>query len=262
MKKHYRYSVFIVLILIFSNVNAQANYFTSFDGVDITYSDEGFGKPVLLIHGFINSRASWDNTQLKSDLLKKGYRVIVPDLRGNGDSGKPQEDTAYADDAEVKDLKLLMSHLNSKEFFAVGYSRGSIVLAKLMAKEPRIKKAVLGGMGIDFTKPDWDRRILFMNAFNGEITEETKGAVAYAKSIGADLRSLHLQQKYQPVTTVKELNAIKAKVLVIAGDEDLDNGNPAALHKEFSKSKLVIVPGDHNGTYKTAAFSKAIMSFL
>jgi len=43
---------------------------------------------------------------------------------------------------------------------------------------------------------------------------------------------------------------------------DLDNGNPAALHKEFSKSKLVIVPGDHNGTYKTAAFSKAIMSFL
>jgi len=264
MKKYTKFSTIpiFVLFLLYSTINAQTNYFTSFDGVEITYSDEGFGKPVLLIHGFINSRKSWDKTQLKNDLLEKGYRVVVPDLRGNGDSGKPQDDVSYDEDAEVQDLKLLMSHLNSKEFYAVGYSRGSIVLAKLMTIEPRIKKAVLGGMGIDFTNPNWDRRIMFMEAFSGVITEETKGAVAYAKSIGADLRSLHLQQKYQPVTSIEELALIKTKVLVIAGDNDLDNGNPELLHKAFNKSKLVIVPGDHNGTYKTAEFSKAILSFL
>lgn len=264
MKKYSKFPIILVfvLFLMLSTVNAQTNYFTSFDGVEITYSDEGFGRPVLLIHGFINSRKSWDKTQLKSDLLEKGYRVVVPDLRGNGDSGKPQDDASYDEDAEVQDLKLLMSHLNSKEFYAVGYSRGSIVLAKLMTIEPRIKKAVLGGMGIDFTNPNWDRRIMFMEAFNGVITEETKGAVAYAKSIGADLRSLHLQQKYQPVTSVEELGALKAKILVIAGDKDLDNGNPELLHKAFNKSNLVIVPGDHNATYKTEAFSKAILSFL
>ncbi len=264
MKKQYSFWFLLVFIsvLMFSNVSAQTNYFTSFDDVDITYSDEGFGKPVLLIHGFINSKTSWDKTQLKSDLLKKGYRVIVPDLRGNGDSDKPQAEKSYANDAEVKDLKLLMSHLNSKEFYAIGYSRGSIVLAKLLTKEPRIKKAVLGGMGISFTDPNWDRRIMFMDAFNGVVTEETKGAVAYAKSIGADLRSLHLQQKYQPVTSIEELRAVKTKVLVIAGDEDLENGNPELLHKVFTKSKFVIVPGNHNGTYKADAFSKAILSFL
>jgi hypothetical protein len=101
-----------------------------------------------------------------------------------------------------------------------------------------------------------------MDAFNGVVTEETEGAVAYAKSIGADLRSLHLQQKYQPVTSIEELRTVKTKVLVITGDEDLENGNPELLHKAFPKSKFVIVPGNHNGTYKTEAFSKAVLSFL
>ena len=244
------------------NSNAQTNYFKSFDGTKITYTDEGFGKAVLLIHGFINSGSSWKNTPLKMDLLEKGYRVVVPDLRGNGNSDKPQEDIAYQDDAELKDLIQLMNHLHIKEYNAIGYSRGSIVLAKLLTKKPKIKKAVLGGMGIDFTNPDWDRRIMFMEAFAGNTTEATVGAVDYAKSIGADLRSLHLQQKYQPVTSVEELASVKTKVLVIAGDKDLDNGNPERLKNAFKKSKLVIVPGDHNGTYKTEEFSEAILSFL
>lgn len=252
----------IALLVAASNLYGQTNFFKSFDGAEITYTDEGFGQAVLLIHGFINSGASWEKTQLKKDLLEKGYRVVVPDLRGNGGSDKPQDDDSYKDNAEVKDLKLLMSHLNSKEFYAVGYSRGSIVLAKLLTKEPRIKKAVFGGMGVDFTNPDWDRRIMFMEAFDGNTTDETQGAVDYAKSIEADLRSLHLQQKHQPVTSVEELALVKTKILVIAGDKDVDNGSPKSLHNIFNKSKLVIVPGDHNGTYKTAEFSKTILSFL
>lgn len=252
----------ILIVLLVSGGYSQTNYFKSFDGTEITYIDEGFGKAVLLVHGFIGSGASWENTALKKDLLEKGYRVVVPDLRGNGSSGKPQEESAYQDYAEVKDLKELMSHLNTKEYYAVGYSRGSIVLANLLTEEPRIKKAVLGGMGLDFTKKDWERRIMFMEAFAGKTIDETKGAVEYAKSVGADLRSLHLQQKYQPVTSVEELQKVKAKILVIAGDEDLDNGNPQLLHEVFKKSKLVLVPGNHNDTYKTVEFSKAILNFF
>ena len=252
---------FLIFFLVCTS-NAQTNYIKSFDGTNITYTDEGFGRVVLLIHGFINSGASWERTTLKKELLEKGYRVVVPDLRGNGNSDKPQEDIAYQDDAEVKDLIHLMEHLHIKQYNAVGYSRGSIVLAKLLTREPNIKKAVLGGMGIDFTNPEWDRRIMFMEAFDGNITEVTAGAVDYAKSIGADLRSLHLQQKYQPVTSVEELASVKTKVLVIAGDKDLDNGNPELLKNTFKKSKLIIVPGDHNGTYKTEEFSGAILNFL
>ncbi|WP_419211796.1 alpha/beta fold hydrolase [Maribacter sp. X9] len=255
--------IIIIALCLAGNLTvAQSKSFTSFDGVKIAFTDEGQGNPVLLVHGFINSSASWGNSPLKKDLLEKGYRIIIPDLRGNGNSDKPQDDKAYENDAEVKDLKLLMNHLNIKKYKAIGYSRGSIVLAKLLTKDKRIEKAVLGGMGIDFTNPDWDRRIMFAKAFDGEVTNATKGAVEYAKSINADLRSLHLQQKYQPVTSKKQLAKITVPILVICGDEDVDNGNAHELSATFKNATLKKVPGDHNGTYRTKAFSQAIIQFL
>ncbi|MFK7812328.1 MAG: alpha/beta fold hydrolase [Maribacter sp.] len=255
--------ILLLTILLFTiALSAQTKYFNSFDDTKIAYTDEGEGKPILLIHGFINTRKSWDKTELKKDLLTKGYRVIVPDLRGNGDSDKPHEDDAYSQDAEVIDLMFLMVELKISKYWAVGYSRGSILLAKLLTKDRRLKKAVLGGMGIDFTNPNWSRRILFRDAFDGKITEETKGAVEYAESIGADLKCLHLQQKHQSITSKRQLSVVKAKVLVLVGDEDTDNGDPAELSKAIPKSKLQIVKGDHNGTYKTEAFSEAVISFF
>ena len=258
-----RYFLLCLLLITLSQVvSSQSGKFESFDGTQIAYTDEGSGEAILLLHGFINSRTSWDKTALKKDLLNAGYRVIIPDLRGNGDSGKPQTEEAYQDNAEVKDVLLLMNHLNIEKYKAVGYSRGSIVLAKLLTADDSIEKAVLGGMGIDFTNADWDRRIMFAKAFDGDINEITKGAVDYAKSIKADLRSLHLQQKFQPVTSISELNKIDINVLVICGDEDNDNGNAEELSKIFKSGSLKRVPGDHNGTYKTEGFSLSVLQFL
>lgn len=250
------------ILLLGFGLSAQTQFFSSFDQTQIAYSDEGEGEVVLLIHGFISTSGMWEKSILKRELLESGHRVIVPDLRGNGESDQPENPEAYQNDAEVKDLKHLIDHLQLEELNVVGYSRGSIVLGKLLVEEKRIKKAVLGGMGIDFIDPEWDRRILFMHAFDGKTTEETQGAVDYATSIGANHRILHLLQKYQPVTSLLELKKISANVLVIAGDEDLDNGNPIALKNEIPNSQLQIVPGNHNGTYKTQLFSTKIMQFL
>lgn len=254
----------LFLLHISFGVQAQKQFFTSFDGIQIAYTDEGKGRAVVLVHGFINTGSSWEATVLKKELLQKGYRVIVPDLRGNGSSDKPHDAKFYQDDAEIKDLKGLTSYLKLKKLIVVGYSRGSIITAKWLTLDKRIKKSVLGGMGLDFTNPDWDRRILFANAFaeGAELTEETKGAVVYAKSVQADLKALHYLQKYQPVTSFFALGKIRSKVFIIAGDEDLENGNPEALHKAIPKSKFEIVEGSHNEAYKSASFSKAIISFL
>ena len=254
--------IFVCFFFVAKISYTQTNYLHSFDGVKIAYTDQGEGKLVVLIHGFINSGDSWDRTALKPMLLKKGYRVVVPDLRGTGLSGKPQEEEAYKNDAEVKDLKLLLDALGVKKCMAIGYSRGSIVLSKLITQDKRIKKAVIGGMGLHFTDKDWDRRILFSEAFNGVVTPETQGAVRYAKSIHADLRSLHLQQKYQPHTSIQELSTIKAKVLVLAGDLDTDNGSPKKLQSAIPKSVLKQVKGDHNNTVKTLDFAVEVLQFL
>lgn len=260
-------NILFSIILIFG-VKAQSqdlnNTFHSFDGTKIAYTKEGSGDAVLLIHGFISDGSSWNNTVVKKELLENGYMVIVPDLRGNGDSAKPHEAEAYAHDAEVKDLKALVKHLNLKVYKAIGYSRGSIVLTKLLSEETRIDKAVLGGMGLDFTNPDWDRRIMFQKAFSGEepLNSVTSGAVNYANSIGADLKTLSLLQEFQPVTSIDQLHHIKAKVLVIAGDQDTDNGSPHDLQKEIPGAILKIIHGDHNNSYKSVEFSKEIIRFL
>ncbi|MUH36408.1 alpha/beta fold hydrolase [Zobellia amurskyensis] len=245
-----------------TTVWSQTEFFNSFDDTKIAYTDQGKGDVVLLIHGFINTKESWEDASLKAELLAEGFRVVALDLRGNGESDKPQTEEAYSFDAEVMDIMFLMQHLRLKKYMAVGYSRGSIVLSKLLLKDKRVKKAVLGGMGIDFTNYRWPRKLKFMQAFNGKVTDETKEAVEYAKSVHADFRSLYLQQRFQPYTKKSHLAYVQAKVLVVAGNEDLDNGSPEKLHEAIPKSEFVLVDGNHNETYKTKAFSEAVVSFL
>ncbi len=258
-----RFWVGALFLFLGHNGFSQSYTHVSFDGTKVAYTKVGEGSPVLLIHGFLNNRKSWETSELFKSLVAQGFMVIVPDLRGNGSSDQPKEESAYRNNAEVKDLKSLMDTLGFNEYDAIGYSRGSILLAKLLTMDTRIDKAVLGGMGIDFTNINWNRKKAFADAFNGKATNGTKGAVTYAKSIGADFRSLYLQQKYQPVTTKKELSQLQGpEVLVIAGDEDTDNGNPQELQEAIPNARLSIVPGDHNTTYKKATFSKAVMDFI
>ena len=254
--------LFISLLKTYGQVPFKT--FRSFDQAKIAYSDRGNGQAVILLHGFISSGRSWESSALTRELLDKGYRVIIPDLRGNGNSEKSHDPKAYMNDAEVKDLIALINELNINVYMAVGYSRGAIVLAKLLCEDKRIEKAVIGGMGLDFSNPEWNRRIMFQKAFSGEepLNEITTGAVSYAKSIGADLKILSMLQEYQPVTSKEELNTINTQVLVIAGDQDKDNGDPKELSDQIKGSNLIIIPGDHNHTYKSEDFAKNVLSFL
>jgi len=63
-----------------------SGYLSSFDGTKIYYEVRGKGKPVLLLHGFIINGNSWKKAALYPDLLNAGYKVIIPDMRGNGKS--------------------------------------------------------------------------------------------------------------------------------------------------------------------------------
>ena len=105
---------------------------------------------------------------------------------------------------------------------------------------------------------------MFQKAFNGEEppNEMTKGALAYANLVGADLKVLGYLQEFQPVTSIKELKIIKAKVLVIAGDEDKDNGDPKVLSEEIPEAVFKLIPGTHNDTKNTVIFSNEVISFL
>lgn len=234
----------------------------SFDGTRIYYEVHGTGFPVMLVHGFIVNGQSWKKTELLKSLTSAGYRVIIPDLRGNGNSDKPHDASAYANDAEARDLMALADSLSIKQYYAVGYSRGSIIVSRLMMHDPRVERAVLGGMGDDFTNPEWPRRIMFYRALSGEPVKELEGMVKYVKDAGLDQQALALLQKEQPSTSRKELSEIQIPVLVICGSEDEDNGSSKTLAGMIPNASYARVPGVHNSAHHSKEFSESVLRFL
>jgi pimeloyl-ACP methyl ester carboxylesterase len=256
-------------LIVFSLINisafAQADsgaYFKSFDGTKIYYEVKGTGEPVLLVHGFIVNGQSWKRTELYKDLIAEGYKVIILDQRGNGFSDKPHDSTAYDNDAEAKDIMSLMKHLKIKKYSAVGYSRGSIIVARLLALDKNIKKAVIGGMGAEFTNPEWPRRIMFYHALRGDSVPELKAMVENVKKQGLDQQALAYLQRSQPSTSKEVLGNVKQPVLIICGDKDSDNGSAKELADLFKHPTYKVTPGDHGGASRTAEFSGEVIKFL
>ncbi|WP_333819190.1 alpha/beta fold hydrolase [Ohtaekwangia sp.] len=243
-------------------VKDSVKFYTSFDGVKIHYEVQGFGEPVLLVHGFIVDGESWKRTALYNDLLVAGFKVITLDMRGNGLSDKPHTPEAYENDAEARDIMGLLTRLGVRKYSVVGYSRGSIITARLLVLDKRVDRAVLGGMGLDFTNPEWPRRIMFYKALMGEDIPDLQGAVKYVQDSKLDQLALAYLQKAQPSTSVEALKAISNPILVICGDRDEDNGSSQTLASVFPNAMYKRVPGDHNNTARSQAFADEVKSFL
>jgi non-heme chloroperoxidase len=98
--------------------------------IDLYYEDHGAGNPVILIHGYPLSGASWEK-QLPV-LLNAGYRVITYDRRGFGKSGQPT--TGYNYDTFAEDLRQLVTQLKLEDFALVGFSMGGGEIARYLGR--------------------------------------------------------------------------------------------------------------------------------
>lgn len=241
---------------------APTRFYESFDHVRIHYEVTGKGEPVVLLHGFTGTAESWKRTALYTELVDAGFKVIVPDMRGNGLSDRPHEPEAYEKDAEARDIMGLAKHLKLRRYAVIGYSRGSIIASRLLVLDRRVSKAVLGGMGSDFTNPEWPRRILFYRALIGEPVPELSGFIKYVKDSGVDRLAMAYLQRAQPSTSRAELAAVRQPVLVISGDVDEDNGSSKELASWLPRSEYRRVPGDHNSTSRSEGFAEEVLRFI
>lgn len=98
--------------------------------IDLYYEDHGVGKPVILIHGYPLSGASWEKQT--SALLEAGFRVITYDRRGFGQSSKPT--TGYNYDTFAEDLHKLVGHLGLRNYALVGFSMGGGEVARYIGR--------------------------------------------------------------------------------------------------------------------------------
>jgi pimeloyl-ACP methyl ester carboxylesterase len=100
------------------------------DGVGIDYQVTGNGQPVVLLHGFPDSGRLW-RYQVPV-LADAGYRVIVPDLRGYGRSGKPEAVEAYSLPLLAGDVMEILADMQIPRAHLVGHDWGA-ALAWILA---------------------------------------------------------------------------------------------------------------------------------
>jgi pimeloyl-ACP methyl ester carboxylesterase len=116
------------------------------DGVRLAVLDEGEGRPVLLLHGFPDSSHGWRHQV--PELRAGGMRVIAPDLRGFGESDKPEGTDEYAVSRSVRDMLAVLDALDVERAHVVGHDWGAGLAWMLAAFAPeRVDRLVVLSVG-------------------------------------------------------------------------------------------------------------------
>jgi haloacetate dehalogenase len=106
------------------------------NGVEIPYVAAGNGLPLLLLHGFPQNKAIWHRV---APALTHRFALVIPDLRGYGDAGKPAglaDHSNYSKREMARDQIDLMRALGYSAFGVVGHDRGARVAHRLAADHP------------------------------------------------------------------------------------------------------------------------------
>jgi len=108
------------------------------------------GRPVLVVHGFgSNRKANWLDAGWAQPLADAGYRGILVDLRGHGESGRPVGAAHYPPQAFLDDLVAVLDALGLERVGYLGYSFGARLGWELGLTHPeRVSALVLGGFGV------------------------------------------------------------------------------------------------------------------
>ena len=109
--------------------------------IELHYTDQGEGQPVVLIHGWPLSGRSWES-QVPA-LIEAGYRVITYDRRGFGQSSQPWHGYEY--DTFAADLAALVDHLDLRDAVLIGFSMGGGEVVRYLSRygADRVSKIVL-----------------------------------------------------------------------------------------------------------------------
>ena len=263
--------------------------------INLHYEDLGAGKPVVLIHGWPLSGASWEK-QIAA-LLATGHRVITYDRRGFGRSTQPS--TGYEYDTLAEDLHKILVRLDITDATIVGFSMGGGEVARYLGRygSERVSKAVFMAAVPPFLlktadNPEGVEGIVFEGKKQGLLADRPAYLSEFCQNfynfdvLGGDkvseevLRyswniavaaspkgSLDCITAFSTTDFRPDLATIEIPTLVIHGDADrivpLDITS-RRIHASVKNSQLVVVEGAPHGLIWTHAeqVNSALLKFL
>jgi pimeloyl-ACP methyl ester carboxylesterase len=239
------------------------------DGVELAWREVGSGRPFLLLHGLMGSGEWLASHGLVPALSERGHRVVIPDLRGHGDSERPHDSARYPPDILADDMLALLGHLGVDDYDLGGYSMGGKVVLRLLARGARPAHAVVGGQGVDALDAESERtdghRRLLAAAADGAAFPAGSPEAAMAEWIrqsGVDARAVGLILGTFVATPADAMRLVSVPTLVIVGDRDSRGTSAGSLAALLPRGRLVLVPGDHGTALDAPEFTTAVVEFL
>ncbi|MES2118948.1 MAG: alpha/beta fold hydrolase [Pseudomonadota bacterium] len=247
---------------------ARVTRWTASDGVELAYHELGEGRPLVLLHGlFSDANMNWIKFGHAERIAREGFRVIMPDLRAHGLSGRPHEPEHYPKGILARDLKELIAHLGLAEFDLGGFSLGARTTVEGVGEGLTPRRAILGGAGFEGLK-HWERRKnFFLDAiamFDRRPPRDDPHwlSIQFMKSQKIDRIAAGLLLESFSDAFLDWLKAFTMPTLVVCGAQDDDNGSGRELAATLPDATFAEVPGTHMSSITKPELGEAIASFL
>lgn len=250
--------IFLLVIVFFSmNLYAQQLHengkYLDVNGVKLYYKIYGKGQPILMIHGNGGSFSCFEN-QVKE--FSKHYKVILVDCRGRGNSTY-QKGIELTFDLQVQDINLFLDKLNITKTNILGWSDGGIIGLLLAIKHPeKVDKLVTSGANI------FPEGVIYFEDMKKTVAELISKNQDHKNDLDIDLNNLDL--KY-PNLNFTDLNLIKSKTLIIAGDHDIIKGeHTLKIYESIPEAQLAILPNSSHSALieNSKLFNEIVLHFL
>ncbi|MGD8193367.1 alpha/beta fold hydrolase [Herbiconiux sp. P18] len=236
--------------------------------VDIAFETAGdpAAPAVLLVHGFASNRSdNWVRTRWLPPLVDAGFRVIAPDLRGHGESGRPRRLAAYTLPRLLGDLTAVLDATDARVAHVVGYSLGARLAWELAVRRPeRVASLVVGGAPVLGSFAGFD-----LPAATAALRGSAATPPATARYLTMATRGANDPEALLRVAEAVRRSAFDPRatrpahpLLVVAGDDDEVAAESRALAHELG-ARFVGLPGrDHVSAVTSRVFKAEVVEFL
>jgi len=242
---------------------------TAADGAELAVHEMGAedGRPLLLLHGLMSSaHVNWIKYGTAARLAEAGFRCIMPDLRGHGESDAPVDAAAYPMDILVHDNAGIIAQLGLTDYDLCGFSLGARTSVKLVIDGATPRRLVVAGMGLGGLI-DWASRRDYFTGIIDNADRLKRGdpgymAAQFMRTTGIDPQVARLIATSFGDLDPARLADIAMPALVLTGTEDLDNGAAGPLAELLPQGSFAEIPGNHMSCVTKSDFGRAILNFL
>lgn len=251
------------------------------NGINLSYSDQGQGQPVLFLHGLGSRGEDWG---FQVPIFATRYRVITADMRGHGESDKPPG--PYSVSMMAADVAGLLDALDIDSAHIVGLSMGGMIAFQLVVERPeRVRSLVIVNSGPALVPRDageWLRiqqRLMLARLFGPSQTGKFLSKRLFPKPEQEFLREQFIERwamndRHAYLAALRaivgwsvtdRIAEICCPVLVISGDRDytpLDAKRQYTARIPGARFLLIDDSGHATPIDQPDRFNDSLMSFL